>query len=59
MKITAICRFDGTAILINNGESLFFESYEKLQKYCEEKEIKIEVQHFHPASGLRVQRNGG
>lgn len=59
MKTTAICRFDGVSFLHTDNENLEFDSYEKLEKYAEEKGIRLQVVHFHPASGLRVERNGG
>lgn len=58
MKTTAICRFDGTAILHVDNEDVEFENYEKLEKYADEKEIKLQIVHFHPG-GLRRQENGG
>ena len=57
MKSTAICRFDGTSILVMDNNSIFFENYEALENYCKEKGIKIDVSHWHPASGLRIERN--
>lgn len=59
MKTTAICRFDGTSVLVMDNKSLPFDNYEALENYCKEKGIKIEISHFQPASGLRVQKNGG
>lgn len=59
MKTTAICKFDGSSVLIVDYKSLDFDTYESLESYCKEKGIKVEISHFHPASGIRVQKNGG
>lgn len=59
MKTTAMCRFDGISILVMDNNSLIFENYDELENYCKEKGIKIEVSHWHPASGLRIQKTGG
>ena len=56
MKTTAICKFDGTAVLIVDYKSLDFNNYEALENYCKENGIKIEISHWHPASGLRMER---
>ena len=44
-------------MLVVDNKSLPFDNYEALENYCKEKEIKVEVFHFHPASGLRVEMN--
>ena len=50
MKTTAICRFDGTAVLLWNGLVKHdFNNMEKLRKMCKENDIKIEIKHLHPA----------
>ena len=54
MKPTAIVRFDGSCLLIVDGKSLFFETYEKLEEYCKKNDVIVKVTHFHPASGLRM-----
>jgi len=59
MKTTAICRFDGTAVLLWNGLVKHeFSDMEELRKMCRENNIEIEIEHWHPASGLRMKRNG-
>ena len=59
MKTTAICRFDGTAVLILDYKFLDFDNYETLDNYCKKYRVKVEISHWHPASGLRVRGNGG
>jgi len=54
MKTTAICKFDGKAILLTgeDGDGLIpleFNNYEQLKSYCAVMGIQIEIEHYHQA----------
>jgi hypothetical protein len=59
MKTTAICRFDGTSLLLLPSDNNIpcrheFQSWEELKSVCANMNQKVEIEHWHPASGLRV-----
>ncbi len=54
MKVTAITRFDRSSQLIRENNKHEFKDFQELYKYCMQNEIKIEVEHYHPA-GINVQ----
>ena len=62
MKTTGIVRFDGSAVmLIKEANEICrheFESLCKMNKYCLEKKVDIEIAHYHPGSGLNALENG-
>jgi hypothetical protein len=53
IRNTAIQRFDRSCMLIILGQTSQFESWKELEEEVKRREIRIEIEHKHPAGGGR------